>query len=92
MKTELTYALITPYTILKSRTGGVISRLLSRTDLEFCGAQIFAPSLDLAENYAKSMATQPQQGPAGILIQRLLSEYIQRTEDGAGFLNLPFVE
>jgi nucleoside diphosphate kinase len=79
MKTELTYALITPYTILKSRTGGVISRLLSRTDLEFCGAQIFAPSAELAEEYAKSMAIQPQQGPAGKLIQKLLSEHIQKT-------------
>ena len=78
MKIELTYALITPYTILKSRTGGVISRLLSRTDLEFCGAQIFAPSSDLAENYAKSIATQPEEGPAGELIRRLMSKYILR--------------
>ena len=65
MTEEITYALITPYTILKSRTGGVISRLLSRTDLEFCGAQIFAPTKDLAENYSKSVASGPEEEPGG---------------------------
>lgn len=38
MKNELSYLLITPYTLSKSRTGGVMARLLSRTDLEFAGA------------------------------------------------------
>ena len=52
MKEELSYVLVTPYTINKSRTGGVISRLLSRVDLEFVGAQMFVPSKELAENYA----------------------------------------
>lgn len=55
MADELSYIIITPYTIVKSRTGGVISRLLSRLDLELVAAQIIAPSAELAERYAESM-------------------------------------
>ena len=55
MAVELTYVLITPYTILKSRTGGVMSRLLSRTDLELVGAQIFSPTTELTKEYADSV-------------------------------------
>jgi nucleoside diphosphate kinase len=53
MAEELSYILVTPYTIAKSRTGGVISRLLSRLDLELVGAQLFAPTLEFAEEYAE---------------------------------------
>lgn len=55
MAVELTYVLITPYTILKSRTGGVMSRLLSRTDLELVGAQILSPTAELTREYADSV-------------------------------------
>ena len=34
MASELAFALINPYTIAKSRTGGVLGRLMSRTGLE----------------------------------------------------------
>jgi len=50
---ELSYVLITPYTIAKSRTGGVIARLLSRTDLELAGAQMIIPNEAFVRNYAK---------------------------------------
>ncbi|HBM16467.1 MAG TPA: nucleoside-diphosphate kinase [Lentisphaeria bacterium] len=52
MAIELSYVLITPYTIQKSRTGGIIARLLSRTDLELTGAKIFAPSQEFTDNYS----------------------------------------
>ena len=52
---SLSYVLVTPYTIAKSRTGGVISRLLSRTDLDLVGAQIFTPNKEFAESYAASI-------------------------------------
>ena len=38
MTVELSFVLITPYSLMKSRTGGIIARLLSRTDLELVGA------------------------------------------------------
>ncbi len=74
MKEELSYVLVTPYTISKSRTGGVISRLLSRVDLEFVGAQIFDPSKELAEQYAASLkrTVSPDDEKAG----KLLSDYV----------------
>lgn len=52
---ELSYVLITPYTILKSRTGGVMARLLSRTDLDLVGAQMLAPTMEFSERYAEAI-------------------------------------
>lgn len=52
MAIELSYALITPYTLQKSRTGGIIARLLSRTDLDLVGAKIFAPTNEFTKQYA----------------------------------------
>jgi len=57
MSEELSYILVSPYTIAKSRTGGVISRLLSRLDLELVGAQMFAPTKEFAEEYAELIRT-----------------------------------
>jgi nucleoside diphosphate kinase len=53
MAKELAFALINPYTIAKSRTGGVIGRLMSRTGLELVAARMFGPSRELAERYAQ---------------------------------------
>jgi len=52
MSQELAYILITPYTIQKSRTGGVIARLLSRTKLDLVGARMLAPDEKFANDYA----------------------------------------
>lgn len=55
MAIELSFVLITPYSLMKSRTGGIIARLLSRTDLDLVGAQMLTPSLEMVEAYAASM-------------------------------------
>ena len=52
---ELSYIIATPYAIAKSRIGGIISRLLSRLELELVGAQLFAPSEEIAEAYAAAL-------------------------------------
>ena len=52
MSMELAFVLINPYTIAKSRTGGVIGRFLSRTGLELVAARMYAPSARLAQEYA----------------------------------------
>ncbi len=75
MKEELSYILVTPYTISKSRTGGVISRLLSRVDLEFVGAQVFSPSREMVETYADSI--ERHSGSDNKEISNLLSEYVR---------------
>ena len=55
MAKELGYVLINPYTIRKSRTGGVINRLLSWGRLSLVAARMFAPSVELVEEYADSL-------------------------------------
>lgn len=77
MAEELSYILITPYTIAKSRTGGVLSRLLSRIDLELVGTQIFAPSQELAEAYAASLYKQAVATSSSSA--RLLSDFALKT-------------
>jgi hypothetical protein len=41
---ELSYLLITPYSLRKSRTGGILSRILSRSGPDLIGARMFAPN------------------------------------------------
>ena len=73
-KDNLSYVLVTPYTIAKSRTGGVISRLLSRVDLELVGAQMFAPTAEFAAKFAESvLSTYEGDGVKGA---RLMQKYI----------------
>jgi len=52
MARELAFVLINPYTIAKSRTGGVIARYVSRTDLELVAARMYGPSVELVRKYA----------------------------------------
>ena len=61
MSQTLSYVIATPYSILKSRTGGVISRLLSRTDLELVGAQIICMDDEFAHAYAENIRHQDPQ-------------------------------
>jgi len=72
MAKKLSYVLVTPYTVAKSRTGGVLSRLISRTDLELVGAQIFTPDQDFADKYATSLR---ERAPQNQLV--LLADYVR---------------
>jgi nucleoside diphosphate kinase len=75
MAKELAYVLINPYTIRKSRTGGVIARYLSRTDLRLVGARMFGPSQELAHEYAESIRRrEPADSPFG----DLLANYVRK--------------
>jgi len=62
MKKELGYVLINPYTIRKSRTGGVISRLLSWGNLSLIAARMFCPSRELVEEYAEALFSSGKTG------------------------------
>lgn len=82
MAQELSYVLVTPYTIAKSRTGGVISRLLSRVDLELVAAQMFAPTQEFAKAYSESvLKTYEGDNPKG---GKLLGDYILREFSPSG--------
>ena len=57
MANELAYAVITPYTIRKSRTGAILARLLGRVSCELIAAQMFAPTEELAGVLAQSISS-----------------------------------
>ncbi len=73
-KEQLAYVLINPYTIYKSRTGGVITRLFTRTALELVAARMFAPSRELVEKYAEISVS--EKDPQDRRIQELIRQYI----------------
>lgn len=55
MKRELAFVMVTPHTLAKSRTGGVIARYLARTDLNFVAARMFNPPMSLIQEYSDSI-------------------------------------
>ena len=75
MAEELSYVIINPYTIYKSRTGGVLARLLTRTSLDLVGAQMFAPSQALVEEYSANIVTEAD--PQDRRIQELIRDYVK---------------
>ena len=76
MAEELSYVLLTPYSLRKSRTGGIISRLLARTGLELVGGRIFSPGPELANAYADMAAGEPD--PKHRATQDLIRGYIRK--------------
>jgi nucleoside diphosphate kinase len=75
MAEELSYVIINPHTIYKSRTGGVLARLLTRTSLDLVGAQMFAPSQALIDEYSQSIVTEAD--PQDRQIQELIRDYVR---------------
>jgi len=74
MPQQLAYAILTPYSLHKSRTGGIIARLITRTGLELIGARMFAPSQELVQKYAESVVS--SNDPQDRRIQELIRDYI----------------
>ena len=75
MAKELGFVLITPHSLRKSRTGGIIGRFSRIEGLEFVAARMFGPSQELVERYAELVRTNPDVAPD---IQEILSDYILR--------------
>src|SRR6266481_8365554 len=71
---ELSYAIITSYSMRKSRTGGIVGRLISRTGLDLVGGRMFAPSLELTKRYAETIVTEAD--PRHRATQELIREYV----------------
>ena len=53
MTTELTYVLITPYSLIKSRTGNIIARLMSFSGCDLVGIRMMRPSDEFVNEYIK---------------------------------------
>jgi len=74
MSQQLAYVIITPYSLYKSRTGGILTRLITRTGLEMVGARMFGPSQELVTRYAEK--TISANDPQDRQIQELIYNYI----------------
>ena len=77
---ELSYAIVTPYSMRKSRTGGIVARLISRTGLDVVAGRMFAPSAELVNRYVETIVTETQ--PRHRATQELIKEYVRRNFTG----------
>ena len=59
MAKELGFVLITPHSLRKSRTGGIIGRFSRIEGLEFVASRMFGPSQKLVEEYANLLRSNP---------------------------------
>jgi nucleoside diphosphate kinase len=74
MSQQLAYVIVTPYSLYKSRTGGILSRLISRTGLDLAAMRMFAPSTELIREYADNIVS--AQDNHDRKIQELLRDYV----------------
>jgi len=72
---ELAYALVTPYSLHKSRTGGILARLLW-TNVKLVAARMYAPrpESDFVEKYCDAIYD-PEEKSIPLTYQKLLIEY-----------------
>src|SRR6476659_10825114 len=74
MPQEIAYVIITPYSLHKSRTGGILARLITRTGLDLSGARMFGPSEQLVKEYSQAIVS--ANDPQDRRIQELIRDYI----------------
>ena len=74
MSQQLAYVILTPYSLYKSRNGGILSRLISRTGLDLAAMRMFAPSAELVKQYAETIVS--AQDTQDRKIQELLRDYV----------------
>jgi nucleoside diphosphate kinase len=86
MAEELSYVIVTPYSIRKSRTGGIIARLISRTGLDLVRARMFAPGKELTGRFAETIVSDPE--PRHRKTQELIRDYVLKNfqPDGSSYL------
>ena len=76
MPQQLAYVIITPYTLSKSRTGGILARLITRTGMELVAARMFAPSPELVKRYSEVIVSADD--PQDRRIQELIRDYVRQ--------------
>ena len=55
MQKELTYVVITPYSLIKSRTGNIIARLMSFSGCDLVGVRMMRPSDEFVDKYIRRL-------------------------------------
>jgi nucleoside diphosphate kinase len=86
---ELSYVIVTSYSIRKSRTGGIVGRLISRTGLDLVGGRMFAPSSELAMRYAETIVTETDARHRAT--QELIRDYVLKNFAGSSNCQRPRV-
>jgi nucleoside diphosphate kinase len=76
MAEELSYVLVTPHSLRKSRTGGILARLISRTGLDLVAARMFAPSRELVAKYADQILNDDPE-PRHRATQEQIQKYVR---------------
>jgi nucleoside diphosphate kinase len=74
MPDQLAYAILTPHALTRSRTGGIIARLIARTGLDLVAARMFAPGAELVREYADSIVS--EEDPQQKRVQEWLRDYV----------------
>jgi len=77
---ELAYIIVTPYSMRKSRTGGIVARLISRTGLDLVCGRMFAPSAELVSRYIQTIVTETDPGHRAT--QELIRDYVGKNFTG----------
>ena len=85
MATELAYAMITPYSLLKSRTGGILGRLLL-ADLELVAARMVSPSDEFVDGYKELLQRQNIDAPVRDAFLQYCDDYL-RPDNRLGISN-----
>ncbi len=75
MAKELGFILITPHSLRKSRTGGIIGRFSRIEGLEFVAARMFGPSKELVDRYAGWLRDNPDISEDK---RNILADYVMR--------------
>jgi nucleoside diphosphate kinase len=75
MAKELGFVMITPHSLRKSRTGGIIGRFSRIEGLEFVASRMFGPSQKLVDRYADMLRTNPDITPDK---RDILADYVLR--------------
>ena len=78
MAQELTYTLITPYSLAKSRTGAIISRLLTLAeDLDLAAVRMYAPSDAFVDRYIATIREMGMAAPAKEAFVKYIDENLR---------------
>ena len=79
MAEELAYAMITPYSLHKSRTGGIIGRLLSLTRLDLVGVHMYAPGDKWVDAYLDLLKRSDFNNPVRLRFIKYADENLRRS-------------
>ncbi|MEM1060050.1 MAG: nucleoside-diphosphate kinase [Verrucomicrobiota bacterium] len=75
---ELSCVVLNPSALAKARTGGVLTRLLTRTALDLAGAMVFAPSPEFARELAELLSRDSLAGDTDPRLSMLVHDYVTK--------------